>query len=175
MKKLAVLAILAAAGAAQADTLDIDMSGWQTWGGYLDAGNSSAVINLPIGTTIDHVEFIDLNFETIGVSWLTEFTLSLNDSELAVDFWDYFPSLDENSGVFSGSGSFTDNLDQSIGGPFTMTTDQLFVTVYESWNDAGQDAQVNSGTLRIHYTVPAPGAAALLGLGGLVAARRRRA
>jgi hypothetical protein len=174
MKKT-IFGMLAAAGlvsSASAAVLNIDLAGWQTDGGYLNPGNTSLIVSLPIGTTIDSISF-DIDFDSLGSSWQSEFVISVNDSTTG-DFWDFNPAVGINSpGNFVGAGAFPDpGLFGS--GPFTLTTGDLFITVYESFNDAGIDAVVNSGTLTINYTVPTPATAGMLAMGGLFAARRRR-
>jgi MYXO-CTERM domain-containing protein len=136
-------------------------------------------INLPVGTQITGAEWIDLTFTALGASWQSEMVLSINDSIAGPAFWDYNPgtgvdtpgTFGPSTGVFANPGLFSS-------GPFTMASSTLYIETYESFNDGGntvQDASIASGTLRITYTpVPTPGAVALLGLGGLVATRRRR-
>ncbi|MBX3384687.1 MAG: VPLPA-CTERM sorting domain-containing protein [Phycisphaeraceae bacterium] len=174
MKKT-TLALLAAAGmasAASAAVLNVDLAGWQAEGGYLNPGNTSLIVSLPIGTTIDSISFV-IDFDALGESWRSELVLSVNDSTTG-DFWDFNPGVGINSpGNFVGAGNFPDPA-LFGSGPFTLTTGDLFITVYESFNDAGIDSVINSGTLTINYTVPTPATAGMLALGGLFAARRRR-
>jgi hypothetical protein len=179
MKKFAIaaLALAALAGTAHADFVTIDLAGWQTAGGYLNAGNTSATISIPVGSQITGVSYEDLEFTTQNGSFLNEFVISVNDGTAGA-FWDSLVSTTNAGGTFGpASAAFVDGGPLAAGGPFTTTTD-LFVTVYETFNDAGNavDAVVASGVLTITYTaIPTPGAMALLGLGGLAAARRRRA
>ncbi len=176
MKKFAIAAVALAtlAGTANADFVTVDLTGWQSDGGYLAAGNTSATITIPAGSQITAISYEDLEFTTQNGSWLREFIISVNDGT-AGDFWDFALSNVGAPGTFgpaSGAAAVAGPL--TAGGPFTTTTD-LFVTVYETFNDDGIDAVVASGVLTITYTaIPTPGAMALLGLGGLAAARRRR-
>lgn len=178
MKKLLALALVAAAaGTASADILDINLAGWNTFSGFNSPANTSTNVSLPAGTQITQIEWIGLAYESINGSYLSELVLSVNDS-LTGPFWDSRVSAVNAPGVFGpGSGAFA-NPGLFGSGPFTMTTNNLFITVYESFDDGGitvQDAAISAGTLRITYTpIPTPGAAALLGMGGLLAARRRR-
>jgi uncharacterized protein (TIGR03382 family) len=176
MKKMLALALVAAAaGTASAATVDVNLAGWSTFGGFNAPGNTNTSISLPIGTQITGVEWIDLTFTAIGQSYRSELVLSVNDS-LTGPFWDYNPAdgidtpgpFGPSSGVFTNPGF--------LGGAFTMTTGSLYIEAYESFNDGGnavQDAAITSGILRITF-IPTPGTAALLGLGGLAAMRRRR-
>lgn len=175
-KALAILAVSGLALAASADVLVVDITGWSTYGGYGSALNSNTTINLPAGSTIDSASY-EVNFTALGASWRSEFTLSLNDSPVGA-FFDHRPSTTSSAGNFVGSGNFGSAPGNWIGGPFTLTTGQLYVEVYESFDDGGasvKDATVNSGRIVVNYTpIPAPGSLALLGLAGF-AARRRRA
>lgn len=174
-KTLALIAFAGIASVASADVLVVDISGWQSDSGYGGLGNTFTNIALPAGSTIDNISY-DIDFTTQGGSWRSELTLSVNDSiDFIGGFWDASPSADSSGGNFVGSGNFADAPGGAFGGPFVLTTGDLYIEIYESFNDAGVDAIVNSGTITITYTpIPAPGALALLGLAG-VAARRRRA
>lgn len=176
MRKILALGVLAAAAAvAQAAVVDIPIAGWQTFGAYLAPGNTFTNIALPVGSTIDAAEFIDVTFTALGFSYGSEFTLSLNDSTTG-GFWDS-GVVDPNApGVYGPVSGAFDNPGVFGSGPFTLTTGDLFVTVYETFNDGGnavQDAQVSSGLIRVHYTVPEPTSIALIGLGALALIRRR--
>ena len=168
---LAIIAtgFLAVGGAtAKADYLDINITGWQTYGGFGNAGNSQVLINLGAGTQLTGFDFSDLSFTAVSPSWRSEFILSVNDST-GDNFLDFRPSLDDTSGTFGPvSGSWSLLVDQGYGGAFSLAPDGiLWVTVYEAFNDSTDpDAVVNSGSLRIYYTaVPEPATASLLGLG----------
>jgi len=168
-------AICALGAAAQADVLELDMTGWQAEGGWLNPGNTHMTINLPVGATIDNAEYVDLVYVAQDPSWQSDLVISLNDSEAFISYWDtQIAGAPDTSGTFGpASGSF--NNPDAVGGPFTLTTGQLYIELYDIFNDTGVDEVVLGGTLRITYTVPAPGAMALLGGAGLLAARRRRA
>lgn len=162
---------------ANADYLDVNITGWQTYGGFGNVNNSQVFINLGAGTQITGFDFNNLSFSAISPSWRSEFILSVNDST-GDNFLDFRPSLDDTSGTFGPvSGSWGPLVDQGYGGPFSLAPDGiLWVTVYESFNDSTDpDAVVNSGSLRIYYNaVPEPGTAGLLGLFGLCAIWRWR-
>lgn len=180
---ISALVLAGAAGAANAATLDINLAGFQAFGGFADLTNTRQTFNLGPGgpITIDAVEFIGLDFTAEGLSWQSEFVISLNqssDSGAAGTFWDYSPAQDlDEPGNFVGSGSFPAPSPNFSSGPFPLLADGvLLVYVYDTFNDAGRDAIVNAGTLRVTYTVvPAPAAVAAFGLAGLAGLRRRRA
>jgi len=173
-----VVALASSSISAKADYLDVDITGWHTYGGFGNAGNSQVLINLGAGTQITGYDFNNLSFSAISPSWRSEFILSVNDSSGISSYMDFRPSLDDTSGTFGPvSGSWSLLVDQGYGGPFSLAPDGiLWVTVYESFNDSTDpDAVVNSGSLRIYYNaVPEPGTASLLGLFGLCAIWRWR-
>lgn len=169
-------AVCALGAAAQADVLELDMAGWQADGGYLNAGNTRMTINLPVGATIDAAEYVNLQYTAQGASWQSDLVISLNDSEDFISYWDTsIAGAPDNSGTFGPASASFDNPGLGGSGPFTLTTGELYIELYDVFNDTGIDEVVTSGTLRITYTVPAPGAVALLGGAGLLAVRRRRA
>lgn len=177
MKKVVacVGALCAIAGAAQADVLMIPLAGWQADGGYNNAGNTNATFNLPIGTTIDAAEYVDLEYTAQGASWRSDLVISLNDSIGFISYWDTrIVGAPDSSGPYGPVSAAFDNPGLGGSGPFTLTTGELYVEVYDVFNDSGVDEVITGGMLVITYTVPAPGAFALLGGAGLLAARRRR-
>lgn len=173
-KALALIALAGIASAASADVLVVDITGWQAFGGY-GTGNSNVTINLPAGSTIDDASY-NVNWTAPSPSWSGELVLSLNDSIAFIGgYWDAAPGIGGGPGSESGSGNFNDAPGGVDGGPFTLTTGQLYIEIYDLFTDAGVNQVINSGTITITYTpIPAPGALALLGLAGL-ATRRRRA
>ena len=176
MRKFMVIALLSfSTASAQGGMLDISLAGWESWGEWHDAGNSSGHFVLPAGSTIDSIEYIDLEFEAIFPSYHSELILSVNDTYGAIDFWDSFipGTLDDSGDYGPVSGSF-ENPGVFGSGPFTLSSGDLYVEVYEDYDDAGQDAEIRSGTLRVHYsTVPEPCSVTLAGLGALALIRRR--
>ncbi len=173
-KTLAVLALSGLAAAASADVLVINISGWDANTGY-GGGNSSANFNLGVGTTIDSAEY-DVSWTAPSPSWSSELVLSLNDSIAFIGgFYDAAPGSVGGPGSESGAGNFAAAPGGIAGGPFVLTTGDLYVEIYDTFDDGFNGQQhIDSGTITVYYTpVPAPGALALLGVAGLAARRRR--
>ena len=180
MKKIAVLAVLAAAGAASAST----------W----DSGTG-------LGWAIPDVSTVSFNFSpTVGGSTVTQFdifmspahtwrgdliiTLIAPDASSRVLTQNIGGSGDFISAFFSDAGvalPTSGNLDSNTsgtlyaasGGPLTAINAAAGTWTLTCQDTAGGD----TGTIdRVRLTtVPAPASLALLGLGGLIAGRRRRA
>ena len=200
MKKFGlILAIAAIAGAAQAKDnvqklldgkntgiggttsrsityVTVPVSNLPSWDGYGSALN--VVQNHAIGAG-SHVVAIgwDVTLEADGFSWLDDMKVSFENSGQTTGVW-LTPGVGD---TFAGVASY------SSGGPidligygldFLVDGDgSLRMEYFEGWDDyAGAiDGYWLSGTLTIGYeAVPAPGAMALFGAAGFVAARRRR-
>lgn len=159
--------------------------------GFGDAMNATAVIDLNAivggisGTqvTIFGIGW-DVTLSAIGPSWLSEPTVLFDD-------FDDLPAGDPNS-IFLSPGAGDDfpggATNYSSGGIIDLTTvplgnivlnnGNLFLEFFEGFDDFAnaQDGTWLAGSTLFLNTdaVPAPGAVAVLGLGGLALARRRR-
>lgn len=180
---VAALASSVAVCTAQAASVDIDLTGWATVGFFADPDNSEQLLDIGTGSLVTGFEFIDLRFESLGDSWQSEFTLSVNSSD-GWQWMDFWPSTVDAPGVFGpASGSWSAASPQAAGAPFKVDDGILWVTVYESFADVDDDgkpivnAQVLQGTLRVIYQpIPEPATYAMMAFGllGVGAVARRR-
>jgi hypothetical protein len=175
-------------GAVGTTSIDIDLAGWATWGTFLVPGSNTEVfIDVGAGTAVTGFEYINLSFTTENGSWLSEFTLSVNNFD-GSEFMDWSPSTVTDSGSFGpGSGTWSGGAGGpgafGPGGSFVVADGTLWVTVYDSFDDPFgdtglvRDALVSSGTLRVFLApIPEPGTYGMMALGLLAigAAMRQR-
>jgi hypothetical protein len=174
---LTAAAVFGIAGAAMAfDTVVVDLSGLNSNGFQGDPTNE--IIELAgfnVGDIITDIEYT-INLTPVSPSWSVESVYSLTDGGNFV--------LDNSSGAFVFDGSANNSDPYSGAGvhdidDYVMTTDTLTIELHEwDFDDiaGGADATYGEGSfLTINYTaVPAPGALALLGIGGLAGLGRRR-
>jgi hypothetical protein len=170
---------------ARADDITFDLTGFKTFdSGFPGALNSQATLNLSPSAQITAISFTNLSIQLSNGSFGSEFVISTNDSSnsgAAATFWDFrpFAANDSATPTLLGpiSGSFTSPSNQFNSGPFSLLPDgQLFLYVYETFNDAGTalDAEVLSGSITITFTpIPEPALGGLLAIAAIVAVRRR--
>lgn len=165
-KTIALAAVAALAGTAAAQsTMTIDMSGVNSWGFQGDPMNEFVDVFLGAGATVTNIAW-DLNVTTIGVSWLDENTLTFNNSlSLNPGAGDAFTGTNVN---YTGSTAAGIVLD----GSGMLSIEIHEVGFDDNVGEVDSFYEANS-SITISY-VPAPGALAVLGMGGLVAGRRRR-
>lgn len=159
----------------QGNTALFNVAGIPSFDGFGAAGNTVVNLNLGPGAIMNGVGW-NVNLTANGASWLSELTVAFTDSA-------------GGQGIFLSPGAGNDapgTAQFSSGGVVKFNTVPLPDIVladgilrmefFEGFDDvAGQaDGVWNSGNLTIQF-VPAPGAMALFGMGGLLAARRRRA
>lgn len=176
-----VVAAAGLAGSAMADVAVVNFSNWYTYGGFGHVDNGSTSVNVPVGSTITSAT-ISMSGTGHGDSVGYDLVLSLNDSSSRAAFWDLHPSNITTTRVsyngvhtwgtntVSGFGAVTD------GSAFTVNSGVIFITAYDAnYGSEDPDNTIYNATITINYTVPAPAAGALMGVGMLIAARRRRA
>ncbi|MCC6228781.1 MAG: PEP-CTERM sorting domain-containing protein [Phycisphaerales bacterium] len=201
MKKFGlILAIAAIAGAAQAKDSNIsnllegkntgvsgitsrsvqyatfNVAGTPSMESYGSALNTVWNTNIGAGSHVIGIGW-DVNLTAVGASWLSELQVSFEDTALSTGVY-LTPGVGD---TFSGTGAYSSGgvldliglaLDFNVGGDGL-----LHMEFFEGYNDyvGSADGYWNSGTLTVMYdTIPAPGAMALFGAAGFVAARRRR-
>ncbi len=141
------------------------------------AGNAVLTANIGAGNTITGIGW-DVDIETVGASWLSEPTFRFADSSFADAglFLTVGAGSDAPGAANFNSGGILDLSDNGIPN-ITLVDGVLQIEIFESYDDvAGAIDAMLSGTLTLGLAnaVPAPGAAALFGLGALGATRRRR-
>lgn len=164
-KTIALAAVAALAGTAVAQSITIDVSGVNSWGFSGDAQNEFIDVFLGAGASITSIAW-DVNLTTVAPSWLDENTMTFNGAQsINVAAGDAFTGTNVNYAGSTGSAIVLDG------------TGMLSIEVHEVGFDdivGGVDSFYEQGSsITINY-VPAPGALAVLGMGGLVAGRRRR-
>ncbi|MBL8892731.1 MAG: VPLPA-CTERM sorting domain-containing protein [Planctomycetaceae bacterium] len=180
-----VAAVAVPTSSVRADFVDIDLTGWETFQGFGDNANSQVRLNIGVGSQVTGFDWSNLEFTSEGASWRSEFTLSVNNFD-ASEFLDWAPDLNDDPGTHGpSSGSWGGGVGVAgpfgPGAPFTVADGEIWVTVYEGFDDGGagvRDAVVASGSLRVFFTaVPEPTSALVLfgAAAGLGLVRRRRA
>lgn len=180
---------VASTASAQSGSVDIDLSGFESFGDFLNPLNTSTLVDIEDeAVQIVGAEFIDLMFTTENGSFPSELVLSVNQTAntgAAGTFWDStvtdITGGDQTVGPISGP---FENPGEFGSGPFpTLADGDVFVYVYETFDDpfggtaaAERDALISQGTLRLTYgPIPEPASLGLLGAAGLGLMRRRRA
>ena len=169
-KTIAIAAIAALAGTAMAqDTLNLDISGSQSWEFQGDPLNETLNVLVGSGANITNISW-DVNLTTVAPSWADESTIGLFGNSVV---------LTPGAGV--ATTVTNENFTGSQAVNITLGADgMLDIEFYEvGFNDVagGVDSFYEPGstvTLSGSGFVPTPGSLAVLGLGGLVAGRRRR-
>ena len=163
-KTIALAAVAAIAGTAMGTDLVIDVSGVESWDFQGDPDNTILNVFVGAGATITNIAW-NVNMTTVGISWADENTMTFNGSQsINPGLGDAFTVSNQN---YAGSAASSLVLDGS-----GMLSIEFHEVGFDDNADA-VDSFYNSGSITVSY-VPAPGALAVLGMGGLVAGRRRR-
>ncbi len=162
--------------APRGNTVTIDLAGIQNWDLAGSSFNETLAVFIGANATVTGIGWDNVVIEALGGSWISEARILFADSPvglgLATGAGNSFSGI---GGPFS-SGGILDlaSLDPTF--PFQVGASGLLNLEFtETWDDVSGavDSVYLSGTLTVQY-VPTPGALAVLGLGGLVAGRRRR-
>ncbi len=170
---LAIGASMALAAGASAGVLThtFDLSGLGASGGFFDEF-PTIDHNFGVAGTITAIEF-DLNLVANAPSWQSEAIVFVDGSADGLGEFESWISEDYGAlnepGAFSYSDAFPVDIDSPAG--------YVAVTLADSFSDDVEPNHVygDGSFITVTFTpVPAPGALALLGLGGVAALRRRR-
>lgn len=177
--KTAIIAVAGLAAAATAQSFVVDLSGVGVEGGPATVLNANNPNSGPI-TTIDY----DISVTTTSPSWGAEVQIILTHVASGFSVFADGNGSDDiggapvdvafgwgnSTGTFSFAGSYdaTGQL-ADVSGAWTVTLRDDFSDTF-----AVPDHIYNSGSTITVNSVPTPAGLALLGLGGLVASRRRR-
>jgi len=171
------------AGPREGFTADIFLQN-NSWDGFGDPDNdvliidAAAALGLASGSSVD-INGVgwDLEITANGASWLSETNFFMADANNLLD--PNAINLTPGEGFDTpGTMSFSSGgvLKLEPENILTLSTGMLYLEIYESFDDVANAIDNGVlGTITIQSSVPAPGALAVLGFGGLAASRRRRA
>lgn len=179
--KTAIIAVAGLAAAASAQSTIIDLSGIT-----VDATSpQSFLVNVGSGGALSSIDFdisVDAGVNDGNASWASEvfiglrhipsgftFTADGSDDDLTDDGPnDLLFGWGNSGGIFSFQGSV------DLTGALADASGDWEVTLIDQFDDFGPDHVYLSGSTVTINQVPAPAGLAILGLGGLAAARRKR-
>ena len=170
---LVLAAAVAAPAAAQTQTLDINLAGWNVVGSVDNAGNPRSLVNIGAASTVIGFEFSGLRFTAAAGSFLQDLVLTAMVPAVNLStspYMDLAPSATAAAGTFGpANGSWGGASGFSFGAPFTVPNGQLLLTAYSSYiPDAGQlvSLTIGAGTMRVIFQpIPEPSTYALMALG----------
>ncbi len=168
-KTLALAALAAVAGLATADTLVVDVSGYESWDFQGDADNTILNVLVGSGANITNIAW-DVNLTTVGISWADENTMGFFGNSVAVN-----PGAGDAFTVTNMNYSGSTGANITLGGNGLLDIEFYEVGFDDNFNSVDSFYEDGSFiTLTGTGFVPTPGSLAVLGLGGLMAGRRRR-
>ena len=161
-------------------TMTLDLSGISSWDLFGDSDNVVMLLEGGAEAANSHVIGLgwDVTIDTEGLSWLSDPQISVENSDASAGaFVGPGTGMDTDGTLAFSSGGIVNIVE--TGFDFFLNADGQFrVEFFEVFDDLedGVDATFLAGSeFKIQYTiVPAPGAFALMGLGGIVATRRKR-
>ncbi len=165
-KTIALATLVAVSGLAHGQSLVIDISMYDSYNFQGDPQNDIANVFIAASASITNIAW-DVTISTESPSWLEEFTMGFfgNSEIVQVAPGDAF------------TGSFVNYVGDQASSIVLGADGMLDIEFYEQFFDdipGGIDTYIEAGsTITVSY-IPAPSALAVLGLGGLVAGRRRR-
>lgn len=179
MRNVLFAAGIVASSAASAQlTTVVDLSGSSFNGEPGSPLNEVFNVNLGANAMVTGVGF-DITLEAFSPSWLSEATIALEDSAQTAGLF-LTPAVGNDgpgAGSFSSGGviDLSDVDGMGLDLTFSVGADGILrIELFDTFDDFfSPQATISSGSVTIQY-IPAPASAALLGLGGLAAARRRR-
>jgi len=195
MKTIALTTLAAAAGLATASpfmstgltdytvdtagtatsSLTLDISGFNSWDLQGAAVNETLSAFIGVGAMVTGISW-DVNLSTFNGSWASEAILGFEGQiNLTPGIGDDF----QVTGANYNSGGVVDLSDAGVPNITVGPDGILDIEFFESFDDVAGEVDGtwlagSSVTIVGQNIVPAPGALAVLGLGGLVAGRRRR-
>lgn len=173
-------------GPTASGTFNVDLSSVASWDALSDSSNQILLVDVNAalggvagaGATMTGIGW-DNSLSTVGGSWLSEAVMYFDDN-IAPDLSGLFLTTGVGED-FSGTNSYSSGgiLDLSDNGipDIALADGILRIEFFENFDDAADAIDAFYGgtiTIAADYTVPAPAGLAVLGLGGLVASRRRR-
>ena len=172
--KTSIFALIAAAGVATAGTvIDYDFSGTASWDLEGDADNATATVVLAGSDVAVTAISWDTVLTSVGASWGSEATIGFDfDGDGANDLF-LTPSASDTP-VAGEANAGSADLVALFGEASIAVGGTVDLEFFETFDDVADDIDNVWDFGSLGFTIPAPGAAALLGMGGLVAARRRR-
>jgi len=157
-------------------TIVIDISGFQSNDAQGSGLNEHLIAFLGIGAEVTGIGW-DVNLTTSGGSWASESVMNFGGQLFLT------PGVADSFGVSNqnyNSGGILDLGDNGIPNTLPDAAGNLDIEFFESFVDnggAGDGFWQAGSTITLvgtGFAVPTPGSLAILGLGGLVAGRRRR-